>query len=354
LATTELSMQIETDPRLPGLGKDTRLIPQDRSNFEMPIALAETFITPLERFFIRSNGQAPSFDVNPTTWSLSIGGTVANSVSLTLADLQAMPSRTITAFLECSGNSRNRFRDVEGTNWGEGAVGNATWTGVPLADVLALANPLPETVDLVSQGADFETMQRGLPIETACNGDVLLAWAMNGAPLLPAHGSPLRMIVPGWGAIASTKWLTSLTAIDHQFDGFWNADNYVLYDESGRAVDRVREMPVKSVIVSPGDGDSVASGPIDIMGFAWSGHGGVASVEISNNAGQTWTQAEIVAEDGPYAWVQFRFRSQVAGGENIFLSRATDHAGHVQPAQARWNRKGYQMNAIKPQTIIGT
>src|SRR5690606_10920933 len=138
--------------------------------------------------------------------------------------------------------------------WGNGAVGNAEWTGVALADVLALVEPTPEAVDVVAQGGDMEGMRRALPLDVARNGDVLLAWAMNGEPLLPVHGAPVRLVVPGWGAIASTKWLVGLELIDRVFDGYWNADNYVLYDESGAPNGPVTRMPVKSLITSPAEG----------------------------------------------------------------------------------------------------
>lgn len=140
-------------------------------------------------------------------------------LALSLDDLRMLPGRSLTAFLECSGNSRTRFagtgrKPVSGTPWGNGAVGNAEWTGVALADVLALVEPTPEAVDVVAQGGDMDEMRRALSLDVARNGDVLLAWAMNGEPLLPVHGAPVRLVVPGWGAIASTKWLVGLELID--------------------------------------------------------------------------------------------------------------------------------------------
>jgi hypothetical protein len=282
---------------------------------------------------------------------LTIAGCVAEPVSFDLAHLQAIPATTYTAFLECSGNSRSRFQAVEGTNWGEGAIGNATWTGALLRDVLTLAGPTDSAVDVVAQGADFEGMQRAIPMDLALTGDVLLAWAMNGEPLLPVHGAPVRLIVPGWGAIASTKWLTRLEVIDHEFDGYWNADNYVLYDETGAATGPVQRMPVKSLIVSPSAGASVDAGSVEVRGFAWSGHGGIESVEVSVDGGG-WRPAEITAEDGPYAWVAFALEIDLAAGAHTLRSRARDIAGNDQPETAVWNRKGYQMNAILPVEIM--
>jgi hypothetical protein len=216
-----------------------------------------------------------------------------------------------------------------------------------LRDVLALAQPSTGAVDIVAQGADFDDMQRALPIELATNGDVLLAWAMNGEPLLPVHGAPVRLLVPGWGAIASTKWLTRLEVIDHQFDGYWNADNYVLYDESGAVTGPVQRMPVKSLIISPYSGESVGSEAIEVRGFAWSGHGGISTVEVRVDDGP-WRRAAITESAGPYAWAAFALEMELASGSHTVCSRATDAEGNIQPETATWNRKGYQMNAIQP------
>ena len=339
-------------------GKDPRLIPQEKTNLEMPLALADSFHTPTPEFFVRSNGPTLAVVIDPETWRLRIHGCVNQELSLALVDLQAMAPGTMTAFLECSGNSRSRFAGhgspVEGTNWGEGAVGNATWTGVPLRDVLNQAGIKPGAIDVVATGGDFDSMQRALPVDVATNGDVMLVWEMNGAPLLPIHGGPVRLIVPGWGAIASTKWVVDLNVINHRFDGYWNADNYVLYDESGAAIGPVTRMPVKSVITTPGENARIPAGSVAIEGFAWSGHGGIDRVEISTDDGAHWEAARIIKEAGPLAWVQFAFTWSASPGDHILQSRAVDREGNVQPTQARWNRKGYQMNAIRSARVVVT
>jgi DMSO/TMAO reductase YedYZ molybdopterin-dependent catalytic subunit len=331
------------------LGKDPRLLPQQATNFETPLELLDGLITPIDRFFIRSNGPV-SVEIAPDEWRLSVVGLVERELDLTLAHLKAMPQRTITAFLECSGNSRSRFpadpKAVEGTNWGNGAIGNAVWTGVPLREVLELAGVRDGAVEVVSQGGDFEGMQRGLPIDVAMNPDVLLVTSMNGQPLPAAHGGPVRLLVPGWGAIASTKWLVGLEVIDHPFDGFYNADNYVLYDETGSETGRVTRMPVKSLITSPAGGATVSAGPRTISGYAWSGHGGIARVEVSTDGGATWSEVRIVEEAGPLSWVRFECDWHAEPGDACLMSHATDTAGNIQPEQATWNAKGYQMNTI--------
>lgn len=337
---------------LQSLGKHPDLIPQEATNFETPGSLLTEFITPVDRFFVRSNGRTPATEIDPETWRLEVTGCVVRELALSLDDLRMLPGRSLTAFLECSGNSRTRFagtgrKPVSGTPWGNGAVGNAEWTGVALADVLALVEPTPEAVDVVAQGGDMDEMRRALSLDVARNGDVLLAWAMNGEPLLPVHGAPVRLVVPGWGAIASTKWLVGLELIDRVFDGYWNADNYVLYDESGAPTGPVTRMPVKSLITSPAEGATVAAGPIEVTGFAWSGHGAIAQVLVSTDGGGSWADAEIVEQAGPYSWAQWRFRWDATPGEHVIMSRATDAAGNVQPESAAWNAKGYQMNAVQ-------
>ena len=314
---------------LASLGKDDGLIAQPPTNYESRLDLLDGLITPNQLFFIRSNGPI-SMEITPEDWRLTVSGLVDHELTLSLSDLKAMPQQTITAFLECSGNSRTRFPadpvPVEGTNWGDGAIGNAEWTGTSLSNVLALAGVREGAVDLVSQGADFPEMQRGLPIATALSPDVLLVWEMNGVELPAPNGGPVRLLVPGWGAIASTKWITGLTVIDHPFDGFWNVDNYVLIDAQGDEIGPVRQMPVKSVIVKPLAGSELAAGAQTIAGYAWSGFGGIARVEVSTDEGTTWKDAEIVQEAGPLSWVRFEHQWDAPAGEARLQSRASDQA----------------------------
>jgi DMSO/TMAO reductase YedYZ molybdopterin-dependent catalytic subunit len=332
---------------LTALGKDPRLVPYGAGNFGMPLALMEPdgdAIAPTERFFMRSNGPVPVVD--PATWTLAISGAVDRPLTLRLADLRAMPRRSFAAFLECAGNGRTRFDPVpEGTPWGNDAAGNALWEGVPLRDVLALAGLRDEAVDVVAQGADFPAMRRGLPRAVACDPDTLLVLKMNGEPLTVAHGGPVRLLVPGWAGIASTKWLVGLEALDHAFAGFWNADNYVYWSEDGAALRPVTEMPVKSVIGTPLPGAVLAPGEIDIAGYAWSGHGAVARVDVSVDGGATWRPAAL-AGTGRRGWARFHFRWHAAPGSYRLMARATDERGLSQPREAAWNGKGYAQNGI--------
>ena len=334
---------------LAGLGKDARLIPQSTTNYETPAALMDTFLTPNDQFFIRSNGPV-SIDIPRAEWRLAVSGLVERELDLSFADLEAMDQRTITAFLACSGESRSRFGDdpevVEGTKWGNRAIGNAEWTGVSLIDILNEAGVQPGAVDVVSQGGDFPEMQRGLPIEIATDPDVMLVWQMNGEDLPAPNGGPVRLLVPGWGGIASTKWIAGLDVIDRPFGGHYNTESYVIIDEDGAVVRPVREMPVSSVITSPLPEAELAAGPVTLGGFAWSGYAGIERVEVSTDDGANWTEAEIVEEAGPLSWVRFEAPWQAAAGDAVLQSRAFDERGLGQPIDTAWNAKGYLQNSI--------
>ncbi|MCC6313190.1 MAG: sulfite oxidase [Thermomicrobiales bacterium] len=330
------------------LGKHPDLIPYGGGNFGMPLSMLEPdgpLVTPTARFFLRSNGPLPI--VNPETWRLEVGGLVERPLSLTLADLRAMPRRGYDAVLECAGNGRTGFDPLPaGTPWRYDAAGNAAWSGVPLAAVLDRAGVGAEAVDIVTQGGDMPGMQRGLPLAIARQPDTLLVLEMNGAPLTVGHGGPVRLLVPGWAGIASTKWLVGLTVLDRALDGFWNTDNYVHWSVEGDPLRPVAEMPVRSVISTPDDGAIVAAGPMRLAGYAWSGFGAIRTVEVSGNDGATWKTVPFRG-GGRRAWVRWETTWQAAPGETTLMVRATDERGLRQPRRAVWNRKGYQQNGIQ-------
>lgn len=331
------------------LGKDERLIVNGTTTFETPLELVDGLLTPNELFFIRSNGPL-SIDIDPAAWRLKVSGLVNQELSLSLADLQAMPAQTITAFLECSGNSRVRFGSepaaVDGTPWGNGAIGNAEWTGVSVLEVLNQAGVREGAVDVVSQGGDFEDMRRGLPLEIALDPDVMLVWRMNGEDLPRPNGGPVRLLVPGWGGISSTKWIVGLEVIDRPFDGTFNVESYVFIDADGTVTRPVTTMPVKSVITSPAPGTMVSAGPQVVSGFAWSGYAGITTVEVSTDGGSNWAEASIVEEAGRLSWVRFEHPWDAVAGDAVLSSRATDERGLRQPNETPWNAKGYLMNAV--------
>jgi DMSO/TMAO reductase YedYZ molybdopterin-dependent catalytic subunit len=326
-------------------GKDSRLTPYGATNLGMDLALSDGFYVPNELFFVRSNGPVPEID--PATWMLTLDGEVERPLDSSLADLEAMPQVELPAFLECTGNGRSRFEPIaEGTTWKNDAAGNAVWGGVRLRDLLNAAGANDRGIDVVSQGGDLETMRRGLPLSVAIQPSTLIALRMNGEPLPVVHGAPARLIVPGWAGIASTKWLTRLTVSDKPFVGPFQGDLYVIYDADGVPVQPVREMPVKSIVVSPEDGEALEQAPV-VTGFAWSGNGGIDKVDVCLDGGITWQPTSIVEEAGPFSWVRWQTPLDLPAGRYELCARATDRRGLTQPWKAFWNQKGYFMNEIQ-------
>jgi DMSO/TMAO reductase YedYZ molybdopterin-dependent catalytic subunit len=180
----------------------------------------------------------------------------------------------------------------------------------------------------------------------ACDPQVLVVWGMNGDPLPIAHGGPVRLLVPGWAGIASTKWLAAIEAIDRAFDGFWNTDNYVIWDERGDPLRPVAEMPPKSVIVTPADGQAIPPGPVTVAGWAWSGFGTIQTVEVSTDAGRCWQPADHHRGER-LGWRRWNMIWDATPGKHRLQARATDERRLSQPVVAPWNAKGYLMNAIQ-------
>lgn len=327
-------------------GKDQRLTQYEGGNFGTPLELVEELIVPASLFFVRCNGPVPAID--PRAWRLTIDGFVDRRVDINLVHLKRLPRRTFTAFLECAGNGRTKFDPIpEGTPWANDAAGNASWTGTSLSNVLELAGVKRGAVDVVSHGADFDGMQRGVPISVALDPDTLLVWEMNGAPLLPVHGAPVRLLVPRWAGIASTKWLTRLNVLPHPFDGFYNTKNYVMYTPEGEGLYPVREMPVKSLIASPVAGAQLEAGRQSLHGYAWSGYGGITKVDVSTDGGEIWSEAEVSQSAGRLSWVRFDYSWDAPPGQTTLLSRATDERMLTQPIKPVWNLKGYLMNGVQ-------
>ncbi|MBA3523076.1 MAG: sulfite oxidase [Geodermatophilaceae bacterium] len=331
-------------------GKRPELVPYGETNLGTPLELVEGPVVGNDLFFVRSNYTVPTVD--PDRWRLRVHGLVDREVELSLADLRQLPQRSVTAVLECAGNGRIRFAPtMDGTPWHDDAVGCARWSGVPLRHVLDLAGLRPDVVDIVSQGADDPAMRRGLPLRAALTDDCLLALDMNGAPLPIAHGAPVRLLVPGWAGIASTKWIVDLEAIPHTFDGYWNAEKYVMVSASGQVLSRVEEMPVKSVIARPSAGSVLPPGPVTASGYAWSGTGSIEAIDVCVGDGQ-FARADITHAAGPRAWVGWSYSWVAPPGPVTVRSRARDSTGQVQPLEPIWNAQGYLMNAVGQQSFV--
>ena len=328
-------------------------------DYEAPVALLDSFITPVEHFYVRSHLPVPP-GLDGATWTLAIDGEVNSPVSMSLDEIRKLPSTTITMTLECAGNGRAFFDPpVAGIQWAKGAVGTARWTGVRLAEVLKRAGAKSTARFVYMNGADrpLGTMPdfvRQLPIEKATHPDTILAYDMNGQPITPLHGFPLRAIVPGWEGAYSIKWLTSLRVADRESDSFWVATGYRYPTKRvapGATVDPKDMAPltglvVKSLITRPLDGAAIGPGKVDVAGFAWAGETDISRVDISTDHGASWQQARLVGEQAKYAWRRFEFTFEASRPESyLILSRATDSQGRAQPMAPPWNPSGYLWNA---------
>jgi sulfite oxidase len=346
-------------------GKRPDLIVHDEEPFNAETgraALAEGPVTATDAFYVRAHGAVPTID--PAAWRLHVHGLVERELDLSLSTLrEAFREREETATLQCAGNRRAglmAIRDIPGeARWGPGATGTATWTGVALADVIALAGPLPEAAHVGFEGADVSPEAKpaqhfggSIPVDKACRREVLLAWAMNGEPLAPVHGAPVRVVVPGYIGARSVKWLQRIEVRTSPWDGYFQHVVYRLLPEDGRPGPG-EGMPLGLValnadVLSPADGATVAAGPVEVRGYAFAGgERYVARVDVSLDGSASWSQAELLDDLGPWAWRHWRTTVHLAPGEHEILVRAWDSSAATQPEDeaALWNPKGYVNNA---------
>jgi DMSO/TMAO reductase YedYZ molybdopterin-dependent catalytic subunit len=314
---------------------------------ESPIEALRTFETRNDVFFVRSHHALPTEVSSP--WTLTIDGEVARPLRLNVEDIRRMRAVRRSAVIECAGNGRGRFElpSTSGVQWGLGAVGNATWTGVPLAALLERAGVQPSALHFWMEAADRSPLEatprflRSIPREAAL-GEALVAYEMNGQPVPLLHGGPLRLVVPQWFGMASTKWLTHVHARTTESDNHFMARGYRYAD--GSPVDLMR---VKSLITAPLDGQQVALGTTRVTGVAWTGSGTIAQVEISTDDGRSWQPAEFTSEATPGTWRLWQAEAAIrSAGEPRIRARATDTAGRTQPERAAPNPAGYGNNAI--------
>jgi DMSO/TMAO reductase YedYZ molybdopterin-dependent catalytic subunit len=324
-------------------------------NCESPIAaLGDGAAMPSERFYKRNHFPIPNMD--EATYRLAVKGLVDQPLTLSMSDLRGMPTRRLVATLECAGNGRALFQPaIEGEHWDLGAVSTASWSGIPLREVLDRAGVCASAREVVFRGADGGPLdglpapivfERSLPYPFSSDGDVLLVHAMNGEPLTPAHGFPLRLLVPGWYAVASVKWLTEIELIDHAFAAFYQTDRYWYeWMRAGRLARRpVTIMRVRSLITEPTEGARLARGEVTVRGVAWSGYAPIARVEVSAGGG-VWQEARLLGEQDRYGARRWEAIADLWESTTL-RARATDAGGNSQPEQAEWNRLGYGNNSI--------
>jgi sulfite oxidase len=347
-------------------GKSAEILVRQDSPFNAgppPERAAASFLTPADLFFVRSHGDVP--DVDPRTFHLAIEGHVKRPFRISLEEIQRLPKITVAATLQCAGNRRQELiasRAIPGElPWGTEAISTAEWGGVPLRDVLAVADPAPEARHVELIGCD-ETERHGhvfayggsIPLDKALRPEVLLAYEMNGQPLPPVHGAPLRAVVPGWIGARSVKWLHRINLRDEPSENYFQAKAYRLFPpqtgpenvvwESGLMLG---EFNVSSVITSPSAGETLKPGEAPVRGWAFAGERRVARVDVSVDGGRTWSTAELEPEKSRWTWRRWEARVELAPGATELVCRAWDTAAQTQPEDPEqvWNFKGYMNNA---------
>lgn len=331
------------------------------------------YLVPNERFFVRDHTSTPLIDAS--TWRLGLWGdglrrapTQDRPVTFSYGQLRSLPSVEIPAFVECAGNGRGLFASQQGTaasgtQWGLGAIGVASWRGVPLAEVLERAGIVHDALDVMPQGldpdyvtggVDYGPVRRPLPVAKAFK-DVILAYEMNGRPLPADNGHPVRVIVPGWIGVANIKWLGGIQVSRKPLYSYWNTTNYVLEGPAYPNPTLVTTQAVKSAF-ELAFGATLPNSRQVLRGRSWSGVAPIKRVEISTDGGGSWRPAVLRAPNLPHAWVRWEYPWTPPGpGAYTLQARATDWAGRTQPATVPFNALGYLFWAVvkHPVTVAG-
>ncbi len=318
-----------------------------------------SYVTPNDRFYVRNHGPTPRIDA--ASWTLRVEGPgVSRGLTLSYEDLLALPAVSVTRALECAGNGRVFFgeqegREAEGTQWRLGAIGVAEWTGVPLRHLLEEAGLLPSAIEVMPEGLDEPLLARPLPREKALADGTILAHTMNGERLPMDHGYPARVVVPGWAAVASVKWVGRIFVSDEPLRTYWNTEEYVLVGPDHEPREGPGRGPavtvtyVNSALELPWPA-RLQRGRNTVTGRAWSGAGTISCVEYSIDGGE-WQPARLSGPNVPGAWTRFEFDWEARPGEHELRARATDERGNTQPDSVPYNELGYLYNAVVPHPI---
>ncbi len=332
-------------------------------NHGLPLEALRFDVTPIGLHYLLVHYDIPAVG---DEWHLTVDGNVGSPFALSLDELRALPAHEVVSTMECAGNGRARLtpRPVS-QPWLQEAVGTGRWRGARLRDVLGRAEPgatareaLFTGLDRGVEGGEEQPYQRSLSLELARSDDVLLAYELNGEPLPPQHGWPLRLLVPGWYGMTNVKWLGRITLIDEPFAGYQQARGYRLRqteDEEGVPLDR---MFPRALMVPPGVPEfmsrerTVHAGTVVVEGRAWSGHGPIESVDVSTDGGASWSPAQLESPElGKWAWQHWTFAWSAAPGRYVLACRARD-AERSQPLEPAWNLGGYANNAVQRVPVV--
>jgi len=320
-------------------------------------------ITPNNAFFVRYHLAGIPYDLDPDKFTLEIKGKVDRPTKLSLKEIRKLKAVELVAVNQCSGNSRGFFEPrVAGGQLGNGAMGNARWRGVPLKAVLDMAGVQAGAKQVTFNGMDGPVFDKtpdfvkALDIDHARDGEVMLAYGMNGDELPFLNGFPLRLIVPGYYGTYWVKHLNEITVIDDVFDGFWMKTAYRIPDtpcncvEPGtapKATIPINRYTVRSFITSVADGAKLKPGRTRLKGIAFDGGSGIKEVAISIDGARTWMPAKLGKDLGKYSFREWTLPVKLAAGSYELKVRATSNAGDTQPMEPKWNPAGYLRNVVE-------
>ena len=343
------------------MSEKMRIMTERPLNAETPIPRLRSWITSNAVFFDRNQGDIPPEPVSEAEWRLLIEGLVEESFQLTYDQITQMPKAIVSNTLECSGNGRSLLtQKASGNPWTIGGVGNAVWGGAWLRDILVKARPKPEAKHVAFQGLDKPVGSSGvpfirsIPLEKAMSS-TLLAYEMNGEPLPIKHGYPLRALALGWTGANCAKWLHKIILMDRPYEGFFMDKVYRVFqkDQDSKSGAVVTGIKLKSIITQPLQGQSLAAGPVTILGAAYAGEDEIDKVEVSVDDGRTWRPATFLGPRERFAWRQWQFVWAAKDkGDLKIMARAIDTKGGTQPINASWNVLGYGNNGVEEHAIV--
>jgi DMSO/TMAO reductase YedYZ molybdopterin-dependent catalytic subunit len=331
-------------------------------NRGMPLEALRYDITPVGMHYLLIHFDVPLADAR--SWRVDVGGAVARPFELTMDELRSLPAQTLAVTMECAGNGRARLQPRPLSNpWLYEAIGTAEWTGTPLWPLLERAGLRDDAREIVFTGADHgfqgdieHDYQRSLAIAEVQRPEVMLVYAMNGRPLEPQHGFPVRLIVPGWYGMTSVKWLRSIEAVTEPFTGYQQTPAYHFTRDADDPGEPVQHIRPRALMVPPGVPDyfsrhrTADAGRIQVTGRAWSGAGEVTRVEVGVDG--SWSDARLGESVGPFAWRSWSFDWDAVAGDHTLSCRATDSTGAAQPIDQPWNYQGMGNNSV--QTVAVT
>lgn len=333
-------------------------------NHGMPLEALRYDVTPPGLHYLLTHYDIPAVD--EASHRLTIGGHVERELTIPLDDLRNRPEVSLPVTFECAGNGRALLEPHPISQpWILEAVGTGEWTGTPLRGVLEEAGVRNGAVEVLFTGLDRgvegeveQAYERAVPIDEAMREEVLLVHSMNGQPLLPQHGAPLRLVVPGWYGMTNVKWLTAVSVLDEPYEGYQNARSYRLRsdpDEQGEPLSRMRP---RALAVPPGIPEFMSrtrvldAGTVRLQGRAWSGLGDIVRVEVSTDGGATWSDATLEAPISVWAWRGWTHDWNAEPDEHVLCCRATDSTGETQPLEPQWNVGGYSNNAVQRVPVL--